>query len=142
MPSHTDYLDAPERDHVVIYDGDCGLCRTLLALLLRADTRRRLRPVALDTPEADRLLHDLTDEQRHNSWHLVAPDGSRTSAGAAAPVLLALLPGGAVPAALLDRAPRATERGYRLVADNRSRLGPLIPETVKRRATELVARRT
>ena len=129
-------------DWTVIYDGDCGLCKTLLALLLRADTHRRLRPLALHTPEADRLLADLTPAQRDASWHLVDPAGQRESAGAATPPLLRLLPGGAAPAALLAIAPPVTERAYRLVADNRSTLGPLIPGAVKDRAGALVARRT
>jgi predicted DCC family thiol-disulfide oxidoreductase YuxK len=129
-------------DHTVIYDADCGLCRTLLALILRADTHRRLAPLALGTPQANRLLRDLTHDQQYGSWHLVAPDGTHTSAGAAGPPLLRLLPHGAVPAAILARAPRATERAYRLVAGNRGTLGPLIPDAVKRRATQTVARRT
>jgi predicted DCC family thiol-disulfide oxidoreductase YuxK len=129
-------------DWTVIYDGDCGLCKTLLALLLRADTHQRLRPLALHTPEADRLLHDLTPAERDASWHLVDPTGHRESAGAASPPLLRLLPGGAAPAALLAIAPPATERAYRLVADNRAVLGPLIPGAAKRRASALVARRT
>ena len=132
--------DAPTS--TVIYDGDCGLCRTLLALLLRADTHRRLRPLALNTPEADALLADLTPEQRAASWHLIAPDGTRTSAGAAAVPLLRLLPGGTGPAAFLARAPGATERAYRLVADHRTALGRLIPSGAKRRATGTVARRS
>jgi predicted DCC family thiol-disulfide oxidoreductase YuxK len=135
--------DPPPRDEwIVVYDADCGLCRTLLALLLRADSHRRLRPVPLHTPEADRLLADLTPEQRDASWHLVAPDGTRTSAGAAGAPVLRLLPGGALPAAVLDLVPEPTERLYRLVAGNRSTLGPLIPGRVRHRATRLVERRT
>jgi predicted DCC family thiol-disulfide oxidoreductase YuxK len=128
-------------DHTVIYDADCGMCRTLLALVLRADTRHRLRPLALGTPEAGALLHDLSHDQQFASWHLIAPDGTRTSAGAAAPKLLRLLPHGAVPAALLATAPHTTERAYRWVAGHRDRLGPLIPDAAKRRATESIARR-
>lgn len=126
----------------VVYDADCGLCRTLLAPLLRADTHRRLRPLALGTPEADRLLADLAPPQRVRSWHLVDPAGRRTSAGPAAAPLLDLLPHGTVPAALLRRIPRTTARAYWLVAENRDRLGPLIPDTVKRRASAVVVRRS
>ena len=126
----------------VIYDGDCGFCRTALALLLRADTGRRLRPLALGTPEADRLLADLTPDQRDASWHLVDPDGHRTSAGAAAPPLLELLPGGALPATVLARALGPTERAYEFVAGHRSTFSKLVPGAAKARATALVARRT
>jgi acetyl esterase len=126
----------------VIYDGDCGVCMTLLALLLRADRHRHLTPLALDTPAADALLPDLTPQQRNASWHLIDPAGHRASAGAAAPPLLALLPGGALPSTALARFPSQTERTYRAVADNRSTIGRWIPSGVKRRATDTVRRRT
>jgi predicted DCC family thiol-disulfide oxidoreductase YuxK len=126
----------------VIYDGDCGVCQTLLALLLRADRDRRLRPLALRTGAADQLLADLTPAQRDASWHLIDPAGRRESAGAAAPPLLRLLPGGGPPAALLARVPRQTERAYRAVADHRSAIGRWVPSAVKRRAGRTVAART
>ena len=126
----------------MIYDGDCGVCKTLLALLLRADRHRRLRPLALGTPAADALLDDLTPEQRNASWHLIDPAGHRESAGAAAPPLLTQLPGGSLPAHLLARFPSHTEQAYRAVANNRSAIGRWIPSGVKRRATDAVRRRT
>ena len=74
------------------------------------------------------------------SWHLGGPDGVR-SAGAAFPDLFALLPGGAPLAALTRRAPGPSERAYRLVADNRSRLSRLVPGGLRDRADALIARR-
>ena len=126
----------------VIYDADCGLCRTALALILRVDAARALRPLALGTAEADRLLADLSPPQRAASWHLVDPTGHRESAGAAAAPLLRLLPAGRGPAALLDRFPRTTERAYAWVAAHRSLLGRLIPGDAKRRATRRIDART
>lgn len=123
----------------VVYDADCGLCRCALALLLWGDRRRLLEPVALGTPAAARMLADLSERERAASWHLIAADGRRWSAGAALPVALALLPGGRVPAALLRRMPGATERGYRWVAEHRSPLGRAIPAPVKRRAAAVIA---
>jgi predicted DCC family thiol-disulfide oxidoreductase YuxK len=125
---------------VVLYDRDCGFCRWSLARLLALDRHSRLRPVALGTSEADQPLSDLTPEQRLQSWHLVSPGGKRWSAGAAGPPLLRLLPGGVVPAAVLEKAPRATERAYRWVADHRSALSRLIPSQAKRRADAAIAR--
>jgi predicted DCC family thiol-disulfide oxidoreductase YuxK len=127
---------------IVIYDGECGVCATLLALLLRADRDRRLRPLPLGTPGADALLADLPVAEREASWHLIDPSGHRESAGAAAPPLLRLLPGGHGPAALLARFPRQTERAYRAIADHRSAIGRLVPSSVKRRARRTVAART
>jgi predicted DCC family thiol-disulfide oxidoreductase YuxK len=126
----------------LIYDSDCGFCRWSLALVLRADRRRTLTPLALGTAEADDRLHDLRPEQRAASWHLIAPDGRRQSAGAAAPPLLTLLPGGRIPAAVLARAPALTDRSYRWIAGNRSRLSRLLPSGAKLRASRTIGERT
>ncbi len=137
-----DSTSPPDPRWTVLYDADCGFCRTALAAILSADRDRRLRPVALDTAEAGRLLHDLTTEQREASWHLVSPAGHRESAGAAAPPLLRLLPGGALPAAALATAPVLTERAYQWVADHRSTFSHALPRSVKDRATRLIERRS
>jgi predicted DCC family thiol-disulfide oxidoreductase YuxK len=126
---------------VVLYDPDCGFCRWSLAQVLTRDRDRRLRPVALGTPEADRLLPDLTADERAASFHLIGPDGHRLSAGAAAPALLRLLRGGRRPAALLEAAPGVTERAYRFVAEHRSGFGRLVPSRAKARADRVIARR-
>jgi predicted DCC family thiol-disulfide oxidoreductase YuxK len=109
----------------LLYDAECGVCRRLLALLLRWDRDGRLEPVALQSPGAATLLADLTPEQRLDSWHLISPSGERFSAGAAFPPLLRLLPGGALPAAATARFPGLAESAYRLVADHRSALSKL-----------------
>ena len=67
-------------DAIVLYDGDCGFCRSSLALILAWDRHRRLRPVALQDPESDRLLPGLSPQERMASWHLVSADGSVRSA--------------------------------------------------------------
>jgi predicted DCC family thiol-disulfide oxidoreductase YuxK len=123
---------------VVLYDGECGLCKWLLSLLLIWDRGQRLRPLALQCPEADELLADLAFEQRAASWHLISPDGTRRSAGAALAPTLALLPGGRAPAAVLVRMPRTAEAGYRWVAGHRVQLSKLVPTSLKQRAAERV----
>ena len=65
---------------LVLYDGDCGLCKWLLAGILRWDRRQRLQPLALQTERAAELLADLSPEQRLASWHLIAPTGERPEA--------------------------------------------------------------
>jgi predicted DCC family thiol-disulfide oxidoreductase YuxK len=128
----------PELRWIVLYDRDCGFCRSSLALLLCADRERRLYPVALETPQADELLADLTPEQREASWHLISPDGRRASAGAGLAAVLGVIPGGRIPAAALARAPTTTERAYRWVAEHRSQLGRWLPSSAKRRATAII----
>lgn len=132
-------MSAPPQ--IVLYDAECGICRTLLAGLLAWDRERRLRPVALQDLEADELLADMPPAERMSSWHLLSPSGGRQSAGAALPPLLRLLPGGAAPAAVFARFPAATERGYRWIADHRSALARLLPAALKRRADRYLATR-
>src|SRR5205085_5688690 len=65
----------------VLYDSDCGFCKWLLSILLRWDRAERLRPVALQSPEAGDLLRELTPAARMASWHLVSPTGELRSGG-------------------------------------------------------------
>ncbi len=125
----------------ILYDADCGFCQWLLAGLLRWDRARTLQPIALQRPEADELLGDLTPAERIASWHLISPTGERRSGGAALAPLLRLLPGGRFPAAVCARFPRLAERGYRSVAAHRAQLSRLVPAGLKRRAAERVGER-
>ena len=111
---------------VLVFDSDCGFCRWALERVLAHDRHERLRPVALQDPEADKLLAAIAPAERAASWHLVTPDRRVHSAGAAFPPLLRLLPGGRPLAALAAAFPGATEHGYRVLARNRGRLGRLL----------------
>jgi predicted DCC family thiol-disulfide oxidoreductase YuxK len=117
------------RESVLLYDSDCGFCRWSVDKVLAWDRRRRLRPLALQDPEADMLLPGLDEGQKLASWHLVTEDGRVYSAGAAAPPLLRLLPGGRGPAAVLSAFPGVTDRVYRFVARNRDRFGRLVGQS-------------
>jgi predicted DCC family thiol-disulfide oxidoreductase YuxK len=103
----------------LLYDRSCGFCRRCVERILRWDRHRRLRPVALQDPEASDLLGDMEERTRMASWHVVMADGRVFSAGAAFPPLLRLLPGGRPLAALASAFPGLTERGYRWVARTR-----------------------
>jgi len=132
---------AGEARWIVLYDGDCGFCKWSLAGLLVRDRARRLVPVALQRPEAEELLADLTPEERMASFHVISPSGERLSAGAALPAILRLLPRGSPAAAGFARFPSTTERAYRWVADHRSLLSRAIPASAKQRAGAYVSRR-
>jgi predicted DCC family thiol-disulfide oxidoreductase YuxK len=111
---------------VLLYDSDCGFCRWSVDKVLSWDRRQRLRPVALQDPEADGLLGGMDEDVKMSSWHLVTAEGRVYSAGAAVPRLLRLLPGGRPFAAVFSAFPGVTERLYRLVARNRDRFGRLV----------------
>jgi predicted DCC family thiol-disulfide oxidoreductase YuxK len=110
----------------LLYDSDCGFCRWSVDKVLAWDRRRTVRPLALQDPEAETLLPGMDATERMASWHLVTQDGQIYSAGAAAPPLLRLLPGGRGPATVLAAFPRLTDHAYRFVARNRDRFGRLV----------------
>jgi predicted DCC family thiol-disulfide oxidoreductase YuxK len=112
----------PGAPAILVYDRECTFCRWALARVLAWDRGHRLRALALQDPEADRLLADISEPARMASWHLITADGTRSSAGRAVAPLLALLPGGRPLAAIAERAPGAVDAGYAFLASNRSAL--------------------
>jgi predicted DCC family thiol-disulfide oxidoreductase YuxK len=109
--------------------------------MLRWDRASRLRPVALQDAEADDLLPGMDTEERMRSWHLVEPDGTVHSAGAALPPLLRMLPGGRPLAALAATAPGLTSRAYEWIARNRAWPSRLVGAGARRRADAVIERR-
>jgi hypothetical protein len=97
--------------------------------------------VAIEAPEGGRVLADLAPDERLASWHFVDREGRRSSGGLAAVPLLRELPGGAPPAALLERFPTATERAYDWVVRHREALGRMVTEGAGRRAEARIDRR-
>ena len=113
---------------VILFDNDCGFCKWSLSKILAWDRHGRLRPVALQSPEADDLLIGMNPERKRASWHLMAPDGRTYSGGQAVAHLARLLPGGVPIAVLASAVPRTTDRAYRWVARHRDRLGRALGE--------------
>ena len=111
-----------DRRATLLYDRDCAFCRWSMRQVFAWDGSRRLRPLALQEPEAERLLGDLDEAERMASWHLIGPDGARTSAGRAVAPLLRVLRGGSRLADLAERFPRALDAAYAFVAGHRSTL--------------------
>ena len=115
-----------ERDHVLLYDADCGFCRWSLDKILARDRDRRIRPVPLQSAEADTLLPGMDRDTKMASWHLVTPHGTVYSAGDAVAPLMTLLPRGAPVAGVAKVSPGLTRAAYRLVARNRTRFGRML----------------
>jgi predicted DCC family thiol-disulfide oxidoreductase YuxK len=113
------------RDHALLYDDDCGFCKFCTRAILRLDRDRRLRPVAIQSEEGQRLLTEVPPELRLDSFHLVTPGGTVRSAGDAAAPLASLLPAGRLPARLIERYPGQTETAYRWISRHRSTFGRL-----------------
>jgi predicted DCC family thiol-disulfide oxidoreductase YuxK len=126
----------------VLYDHDCGFCRWSVGRLLAWDRGGRLRVLAIQSAEGQRLLADLTPEERLATAHAIDAAGRRTSGGDALAPIAGVLPGGAPLAALGRRAPGLARAGYRAVAGSRSLLGRLVSDAARARADERIARRS
>jgi len=112
---------------VILFDNDCGFCRWSLSKLLAWGRHGRLRPVALQSEQADDFLKGM-DRERKMHPGTRRPDGRTYSGGEAVPQLARLLPAGAPIAALASGFPRRADRAYRWVARHRERLGRVLGE--------------
>ena len=81
----------------------------------------------LEDDAADALVASLPEEEKLASWHLVRPPGRISSRGAAGVDLLDTL-GYERAARAASRIEGSIESFYRLVAENRDRLGRLVPD--------------
>jgi predicted DCC family thiol-disulfide oxidoreductase YuxK len=108
---------------IVLYDGDCGFCSVILALLLTWDRANRVRPVSIQSARGEELLIDVTRQDRLKSWHLIDAEGALHSGGAGIHVVLDALPWGAPIARIARRFPTATSSAYEWVASHRVLLG-------------------
>jgi predicted DCC family thiol-disulfide oxidoreductase YuxK len=126
----------------VLYDRDCGFCRWSIGRLLAWDRGGRLRPVAIQSEEGERLLADLTPEQRPASAHAIDAAGRRTSGGDALAPVAEVLPGGRPLAGLARRAPGLARVGYDATAGRRPLFGRLVSDRAKWRADERIAQRS
>ncbi|HET6830279.1 MAG TPA: DCC1-like thiol-disulfide oxidoreductase family protein [Solirubrobacterales bacterium] len=113
------------RDHALLFDGDCGFCRLATKAALRLDEDERLRAVAIQSEEGQRLLTEVPAERRLDAFHLVTPGGIVLTGPDAAAPLSRLLRGGRVPARAMRRFPAETARAYGFVSRHRGLLGRL-----------------
>jgi predicted DCC family thiol-disulfide oxidoreductase YuxK len=127
---------------VLLYDAGCGFCRWCVAKVLRWDRHRRLRVVALQTAEAERLTPGMEPARRMASWHLIGPAGECHSGGAAVAPLLRLLPGARPLAALAGALPGPTAAAYRLAARRRGRFGRWVSARARSGADRRIDERT
>ncbi len=111
------------RDHALLYDGDCGFCRLSTKVAMRLDDEERLRPVAIQSEEGQRLLTEVPEDLRLESFHVVTPGGHVVSGPDAAPLLARLLRGGHVPSRAMRRFPSQTAAAYGFISRHRGALG-------------------
>ena len=129
----------PNAPLLVFYDEECGYCRWSVAQLLRFDRDQRLRLIAIQSPEGERLLADVAPELRLESAHLIDGEGKLFSGGDAAAPIAAALPRLAPTAPLLRRLSRPVNASYNLIAANREQFGRLVGSSARERADRAIA---
>lgn len=125
----------------LLFDGECGMCRTILGWILMRDRACTIRPVALQDALSADLLPEMGEEDRFASFHLVDDGGTIRSGGRALPILFSGLPGLRWAGAAMAAVQPLTDAAYGVVSANRSRIGPLVPGSWKRRADATIRRR-
>lgn len=112
--------DPPPTDGrlLLLFDGACGICLHVRDLFAALDRRDRLRYDRIARHD-DGLLAAIPVAQRYDSWHVIHPDGTAEDGAAGLASVLAALPGGRLPAAVIRRTPTFSERAYRWFAANR-----------------------
>ncbi|ASS65587.1 MULTISPECIES: DCC1-like thiol-disulfide oxidoreductase family protein [unclassified Paenibacillus] len=110
---------------IALVDGSCALCGALTRFAANRDPEDRLRFAALQS-EAARVILERHGQPAaaRNSFVLVTEERAYTK-GTAAMLLLSMLRGGRVPAALLQALPSGIrDAGYDALAKLRHRLAP------------------
>ncbi|HEU5263154.1 MAG TPA: DUF393 domain-containing protein [Gaiellaceae bacterium] len=114
---------------ILMYDGECRLCRFIARSLARLDRRRELAFLPLQDEVATSLLASIPVNGRSDTWRLVSRDGSLTGYGAGAPALLQAMRATRPLGRLLGRIPEPMlDRAYGLIARNRRTLGRIVPD--------------
>lgn len=119
----------PLRRPVLLYDGECRLCRFVVRCVVRLDRRQELAVLPLQDEAATPLLAAVPASERFDTWRLASKDGSLNGFGAGAPGLLQAIGVTRPLGRLLGRIPDPMlDRVYGLIARNRGALGRFVPE--------------
>ena len=115
---------------VMLYDGECRLCRWAARIAARLDRDEQLALLPLGDEEAPRLLAAIPAEARDGRWWLVLTDGTPLPGDRGAGVVLLTelrltRPLGRLLRTL--RASRLVDRLDTLIARHRGRLGRAVP---------------
>jgi predicted DCC family thiol-disulfide oxidoreductase YuxK len=116
----------------VLYDRDCAFCAWTVRQLRSMDRHRRLEFIPLQEagslPDRPDLARIAAEHRLLGEIHVVAADGSVRAGGRAMAAVLLALPGSWLlrPWLALPGAGALLDLVYRVVADNRHRLAPLL----------------
>ena len=78
----------------VIYDGDCGLCRSSMEVLRKLDEEGVLELVESQAPGVRERFPGIAPEAYARGLQVIEPDGHTTEGAAAVERLCAIIPAG------------------------------------------------
>lgn len=114
---------------MLLYDGECRLCRFTARFVARLDRGHELAILPLQDDAAAPLLAPLAEGERLATWRIARPDGSLGGHGAGIPDLLEAARLTRPVGSLLRRVPDgALEALYRAIARHRGTLGRVVPD--------------
>ena len=114
---------------VLLYDGDCRLCRFAARAVARLDRGGEVLLLPLADDEASSLLADVPVDERLATWRLVTGDGSHFGYGRGVVELLRTMRTTRSAARVIGALPpRVLDRFYAFTARHRSRLGRVVPD--------------
>lgn len=82
----------PEAPAILIYDGECPMCRRAQAWFTARVPSERLMCIPCQSPERERLAPQIPLDECLTAMQLILPDGTRYSGEQALPVLLRMTP--------------------------------------------------
>jgi predicted DCC family thiol-disulfide oxidoreductase YuxK len=114
-----------DREHVVLYDGDCRVCTRLAGVLRRWDHDERLGVLPSSSPGVHDRFPSITAQDYARALQLVRRDGARWQGAAAIEQLLRVLPKGRLVSWVfsIPGVRAIARRLYAWFARNRYRLG-------------------
>ena len=116
---------------MLLYDGECRLCRFAARCVVRLDRRHEVAFLPLQDDAASGLLAALPENERLETWRIAQPDGSLTGYGAGVADLLDAMRLTRTAGRVLGLVPDpALEALYRAIARNRGSLGRFVPNGV------------
>lgn len=125
MSGRPDPAPTPQFRHVLVYDGECGVCDRIARRLRAWDRHGRLEIVASEQSEVPGRFPWIPTAAFGDSIQLIAPDGTTWQGAAAMERVIDLMPKGRLLTWVfsLPLARPVAERIYRWFARNRHRLG-------------------
>jgi predicted DCC family thiol-disulfide oxidoreductase YuxK len=79
--------------YVLLYDGECEICRRSVAWLEGRDRKGVIRTIPYQDPSVGARFPEIPRGQLENAMHLISSDGSRWAGARAAEEIFRLLPG-------------------------------------------------